>query len=56
MKLTFHGASYDYEPFTINTIESEITGHFLRATYKIRRPIIARPPSVRNLKYRGVTY
>ena len=57
MKLQYRGNSYDHNPQSIETVESEITAKFRGTTYKIQQPVyLAVPNSILNLKYRGVAY
>lgn len=56
MKLQFLGKSYRYQPHTIETENSEFTGHFLGSTYQIRRPITTKITTRSDRKYRGVAY
>ncbi|MBD1835166.1 DUF4278 domain-containing protein [Cyanobacteria bacterium FACHB-472] len=57
MKLQYRGNSYDHNPQSIETIQSEITAKFRGVTYKInhRVPALVRD-SIVNLKFRGVAY
>jgi hypothetical protein len=57
MKLHYRGNSYEHNPQSIETVESEITAKYRGATYKIKQPVnLAVPDSVVNLKFRGVAY
>ena len=57
MKLQYRGDSYEHNPQSIETTESEITAKYRGATYKIKQPINPTvPDAVVTLKYRGVPY
>ncbi|MEO0760048.1 MAG: DUF4278 domain-containing protein [Cyanobacteria bacterium J06648_16] len=57
MKLSHLGATYNYTPRQIETVETDIECQFLGKTAKLRIP--KQPLNHRNqdmLKYRGVSY
>ncbi len=57
MKLTYRGVSYELQDFTIETVESEVTGKYRGADFKFRKrkgELI--PHSTLRLVYRGLTY
>jgi len=57
MKLHYRGNSYEHNPQSIETVESEITAKYRGANYKIKQPVnLAVPDSILNLKFRGVAY
>lgn len=57
MKLQYRGNSYEHNPQSLKTVESEITSKYRGATYKIKQPVnLVVPDSIVNLKFRGVTY
>ncbi|MBD1835657.1 DUF4278 domain-containing protein [Cyanobacteria bacterium FACHB-472] len=57
MKLQYRGNSYEHNPQSIETVESEITAKYRGATYKIKQPVnLAVPDSAVNLRFRGVAY
>ena len=57
MRLQYRGNSYEYNPQSIETVESEIMAKYRGATYKIKQPVnLAVPDSAVNLRFRGVGY
>lgn len=56
MKLTYRGASYDYEPTALDMVDSQVSGQYRgqSMTFKYPRHIPMQP--VMELKYRGVAY
>lgn len=57
MKLHYRGNSYEYNPQSIEIVESEITAKYRGANYKIKQPVnLAVPDSILNFKFRGVAY
>lgn len=57
MKLHYRGNSYEHNPQSIETVESEITAKYRGANYKIKQPVnLAVPDSILNFKFRGVAY
>jgi hypothetical protein len=57
MKLFYRGATYNYTPYEIETIETPTTASFLGVNYKVRRPanLPTFSPSVA-VRYRGIPY
>jgi Domain of unknown function (DUF4278) len=57
MKLSYHGAAYEYSPPTIDMVEGEIGGKYRgqpwRCSYPRHIPV---PQPALDLKYRGVAY
>lgn len=57
MKLTYRGASYDYEPPTIDMMEGELGGKYRGQPWRVSYPRhIPVPQSAVELKYRAVSY
>ncbi|MEP0879527.1 DUF4278 domain-containing protein [Funiculus sociatus GB2-M2] len=57
MKLQYRGNFYEANSQFIETVESQITGNYRGATYKIKQSVNPTvPDSIVNLKYRGVAY
>ncbi|MGF1498314.1 MAG: DUF4278 domain-containing protein [Elainellaceae cyanobacterium] len=54
MALHYRGVVYNPAPEVVDTPESNITGHYRGATWKIRRPVATAKRSDAHLKYRGV--
>ena len=57
MKLTYRGVSYDYNPPTVETSESNVDGKYRGLDWRFRnlkKPPVLQPSA--NLTYRGVTY
>ena len=57
MKLNYRGVSYDYNPPTVETTESEVGGKYRGLDWRFRnlkKPPVLQPPA--NLTYRGVAY
>lgn len=57
MQLVYRGISYVNEPYTIESIPSDITGRFLGQKYQIRRPFNSILSADRqSLIYRGLIH
>ncbi|MBD2042718.1 DUF4278 domain-containing protein [Microcoleus sp. FACHB-672] len=57
MKLTYRGASYNYEPPTIDMMEGEVGGKYRGQPWTVSYPRhIPVPQPALSLKYRGVAY
>jgi hypothetical protein len=57
MKLTYRGIGYDYEPPSIDMMESEFGGKYRGNAWTVRYPRhVPVPQPVATLKYRGVPY
>jgi hypothetical protein len=57
MKLHYRGNSYEHNPQSLETVDSEITAKYRGATYKVKQVVnLAVPDSILNLKFRGVAY
>jgi Domain of unknown function (DUF4278) len=56
MELHFHGATYEYNPTLVETIETEITAQFRGIEYQIRHLKKPLPQAKKQLIYRGIPY
>jgi hypothetical protein len=54
MALHYRGVTYDRSPVSVETVESDVVGHYRGATWKMRKPLVVadQHPGIR-LKYRG---
>ncbi|NEQ69824.1 MAG: DUF4278 domain-containing protein [Symploca sp. SIO1B1] len=57
MKLTYRGVSYEHQPATLETTETEITGKYrgVKSQFRCRKSILV-PNSSFRLKYRGLMH
>ena len=59
MKLSFHGAEYEYHPHNVEVVEGEVGGVYRGSPWRVHRTINRqqrRRHSTTELTYRGVHY
>ncbi len=57
MRLSYRGASYNYQPTPVDLIDSGVSGQYRGQRYNVAYPRhVPVPQTVAKLKYRGVAY